>query len=90
MPPGVPVLFVVVGHGSDGCFTLSSSCWKQKGFGKKLLKILKIKEVGIWQTSVKMKLYVLRLSKQKLIDVNWSENFLIRNSLLIKGYIMMS
>src|SRR6266498_1409658 len=53
-------------------------------------RLLKMKEVGIQQTPVKMELYVLRSSKQKLIGASWSENFLNRNFLLIKGYIMMS
>ena len=37
---------------------------------KKVKKLLKMKEVGIQQTPVKMELYVLQLSKQKLIDAS--------------------
>ncbi len=46
MPSEVPVLVVVVERDSDGCFALSSPCWKQKGLEKRLLKILKMKENG--------------------------------------------
>ncbi len=62
---------------------------KIKNLKKSYQKSWKWKKKEIWQTSIKTELYVLWLSKQKLISTNWSKTYLKWNSLLIKGYIMM-